>query len=185
MDILAFALRKWGDSDLPLITHEVEMTIEALTAAISQHYTEIGKPLHNLTQEKILEGYWNVRNKIVTCTLDTSEEPHKADFAYGQEVTIDNPLQIDTAVTIKISGRKSKIEDIYTDYEAAGIDFPEKASKWVIKVAEKAAGETPQKRPKTGEHSPSNQKNTSQLSEALRRKVSEISSKGSSSSAPR
>ena len=41
-----------GGLRFALITHEVEMMVEALTAAISQHYTEIGKPLHNLTQEK-------------------------------------------------------------------------------------------------------------------------------------
>ena len=112
---------------------------------------------------------------------ETFETPHKADFSYAEEVAIEKPLHVDTAVH-SFAEEVAKIEHMYTDVEHSGVKFPDgdAKSKWKITCAEKAAEESPTKKKKTTE-SPSKPPGSA-LSEALRRKVTALASQSASSS---
>ena len=46
---------------------------------------------------------------MFTCVLDMKESKTVVDFAYADEVIVDNPLEHDTDVTLVMNGRKSKV----------------------------------------------------------------------------
>lgn len=182
IEILAFALRKTQNSECPFIKHEVDQTVEDLIAALSQHYNHIGKPLQHLTRAEILAGYWSKNGKKIKCTLDTRETPHESDLSYAEEVIIENPLQMATDVLITINGRESKIVDMYTDFAAGGVEFPTQDSPWHITCAEKAVPESSPRKRKLPECSPTKKQPHTQLSQALRKKVNEMTGPASSGS---
>ena len=62
---------------VPSATHDVEHTVEALIAALSQHYQIIGKlPTDLRSLDALLKGYFRLtaEEKKIVCSLDTAEE---------------------------------------------------------------------------------------------------------------
>ena len=189
---------------LPTETHEVEPTVEALGAALSQHYCAIGGPVGPKTLQNLQDGYYfkDSTNKNIVCTHDTNEEKIKITLEHCDEVGILNPLDVATEVQVVTNGTTMKIDSISQEFRNAGVNLPNLVVEWQGALfGTKKTVRTPEKR-KVSVSSPTGQKigadpnafaskSTVMLSEALRKKMrkdekstSAASGSGSQSKAP-
>lgn len=65
VDCVCFALRIKKKAALPQLARGESDSIEALTAALSQHYANIGQPLKDLAPEEIAKGYFRLNEESV------------------------------------------------------------------------------------------------------------------------
>ena len=83
LDLLCFALRVHQEAFLPTETHEMDNTLAALSAVISQQYRAIRAPFSQVLaneSESMLQGYFPVEGKTITCVVDTAAEKTVVDF---------------------------------------------------------------------------------------------------------
>ena len=167
---------------LPSATHDVEHTVEALIAALSQHYQIIGKlPTDLRSLDALLKGYFRLmaEEKNIVCSLDTAEEKTELEFEYAGKFEIVNCMDIDTEVRVTTKGRVTTVDSMAQEFGDAGVSLPPRVADWQGALfGEKKAERTPQKRKaEDSASSPSScnwfaSKSTVLVGEALRRKVS-------------
>ena len=102
LDLLCFALRVHQEALLPTETHDMDTTIPALSAVINQQYRAMGSPFAQepfLNEpERLLEGYFPVSGKTITCALDTKADKTVVDFDYAEDIRVEKPLSVETDV---------------------------------------------------------------------------------------
>ena len=94
LDLLCFALRVHQEALLPTETHDMDTTIPALSAVISQQYRAMGSPFAQVPAnepERLLEGYFPVEGKTVTCALDTKAYKTMVEFHYADSIRVGKP----------------------------------------------------------------------------------------------
>lgn len=165
---------------LPTLTHEVEATVESLTAALSQHYTAIGGLVGPKTLENLRQGYFTKGEdgKTVTCTLDQKEEKTKLNFDYADEVIIAEPMDVGTMLCVSTNGRDMKIDCLGQEFKDANVELPGLEVEWQGELfGAKKAVRTPEKRKSIDKDSSSQasnvfaSKSSVMLGDALRRKL--------------
>ena len=93
LDLLRFALRVHQEALLPTETHDMDTTIPALSAVINQQYRAIGSPFAQVPAnepERLLEGYFPVSGKTITCALDTKADKTVVDFDYAVSIRVES-----------------------------------------------------------------------------------------------
>ena len=91
LKVLCRALLVKKEAELPTVTHEIRETIDALGAALSQHYKAIGKPLAGKTPEEILAGYVKPTGpdaKHLVSAFDTKPQKTELDFSFAEDIEI-------------------------------------------------------------------------------------------------
>ena len=171
---------------LPTETHQVEATVEKLTAAISQHYKgACGAQPGRITLAELERGYFALddeTSKVVYCTLDTREWKDKAKicFDYADKVEIVNPLDFHTAVKVHSGGRISTVENIGDELseQVEALKKPVLQVEWKGPLCgEKKTTATPQKRKGPADDTQGQasatfaSRSSVQLSEALRKRL--------------
>ena len=92
LDLLCFALRVHQEAFLPTETHEMDTTIAALSAVINQQYHAIGAPFSQVRAnepECLLQGYFPVEGKKVTCVVDTAAEKTVVDSDCAESIRVE------------------------------------------------------------------------------------------------
>ena len=179
LDLLCFALRVHQEALLPTETHDMDTTIPALSAVINQQYRVIGSPFAQVPAnepERLLEGYFPVSGKTITCALDTKADKTVVHFDYAESI------RGETDVIITVGGRESRVNSLASEFTNAGVKLPTREVKWMDKQLQlKEAIEatpTPAKRQRLsavsdgspGEAS-SSQASSNHLSAALRKRL--------------
>ena len=185
LDLLCFALRVHQEALLPTETHDMDTTIPALSAVINQQYRAIGSPFAQVPAnepERLLEGYFPVSGKTITCALDTKADKTVVDFDYAESIRVEKPLSVETDVIITVGGRESKVNSLAAEFTNAGVKLPTREVKWLDKQLQLKeaidATPTPAKRQRLsavsdgspGEAS-SSQASSNHLSAALRKRL--------------
>ena len=97
LDLLCFALRVHQEALLPTETHDMDTTISALSAVINQQYRAMGSPFAQepfLNEpERLLEGYFPVSGKTITCALDTKADKTVVDFDYAESIRVEKAIE--------------------------------------------------------------------------------------------
>ena len=185
LDLLCFALRVHQEALLPTETHDMDTTISALSAVINQQYRAIGPPFAQVPAnepERLLEGYFLVSGKTITCALDTKADKTVVDFDYAESIRVEKPLSVETDVIITVGGRESKVNSLAAEFTNAGVKLPTREVKWLDKQLQLTeaieATPTPAKRqrlPAVSDGSPgeasSSQASSNHLSAALRKRL--------------
>lgn len=185
LDLLCFALRVHQEALLPTETHDMDTTIPALSAVINQQYRAIGSPFAQVPAnepERLLEGYFPVSGKTITCALDTKADKTVVDFDYAESIRVEKPLSVETDVIITVGGRESRVNSLASEFTSAGVILPTRDVKWLdeqLQLKEAIdATPTPAKRQRLsavsdgspGEAS-SSQASSNHLSAALRKRL--------------
>ena len=134
LDLLCFALRVHQEAFLPTETHEMDTTIAALSAVINQQYRLIGAPFAQVPAndpQRLLEGYFPVEEKTVTCALDTKAYKTMVEFHYADSIRVENPLNVETDVLITVGGRESRVNSLASEFANAGIALPTRDVHWL------------------------------------------------------
>ena len=134
LDLLCFALRVHQEAFLPTETHEMDTTIAALSAVINQQYRAIGAPFSQVRAnepECLLQGYFPVEGKKITCVLDTAAEKTVVNFDYAQSIRVEKPLSVETDVIITVGGRESRVNSLASEFANAGIALPTRDVHWL------------------------------------------------------
>jgi hypothetical protein len=184
---------------LPCFTHEVEPTVQALLAALSQHYQATGGLPAPKTLENLNAGYYckDETGKSIVCTIDTKEQKTKIVLDHVNEIDIENCLDVDTDVRVVTNGIAMQLGSIKSVFEGEGVNLPTLGVEWKgelfgAKKPEPPARTPPKRKgapadtsPASGSADPSAFASTGTvlLSEALRRKVQKGT--GGSSSGPK
>jgi hypothetical protein len=179
---------------LPTQTHDVPATVEALAAALSQHYIASGGLVGPKTLENLRKGYYVEDGKVITCVLDSAEPKTQLKFEYAEEVTIAQPLDVLSLLTVKTGGRELKIDSMAQEFLSAGVPLPELEVEWKGELFGEKKNDSPQKKRKSvgsngNDSLPASafaSASSQRLGEALRRKLSKTKegdeSKGSKAS---
>jgi hypothetical protein len=122
--LVAMALRANPDDPMPHVYYENLVEYEAFCTALSHHYVLIGKPLQGLSREQLLEGYWHVVDKTITCNLDKKEVKTEVDFDYATEVVVKEPFMAQTLVQLTVQGRVMVVDDLKNTFAADGVLLP-------------------------------------------------------------
>ena len=185
LDLLCFALRVHQEALLPTETHDMDTTIPALSAVINQQYRAIGSPFAQVPAnepERLLEGYFPVSGKTITCALDTKADKTVVDFDYAEDIRVEKPLSVETDVIITVGGRESRVNSLASEFTNAGVILPTRDVEWLDKQLQLKeaidATPTPAKRQRLsavsdgspGEAS-SSQASSNHLSAALRKRL--------------
>ena len=134
LDLLCFALRVHQEAFLPTETHEMDNTIAALSAVINQQYRAIGAPFAQVPAndpERLLEGYFPVEGKTVTCALDTKACKTMVEFEYADSIKVEKPLNVETDVLITVGGRESRVNPCASEFANAGVVLPTRDVHWL------------------------------------------------------
>ena len=126
LDLLCFALRH-QEAFLPTETHEMDTTIAALSAVINPQYRAIGAPFSQVPAnepERLLQGYFPVAGKTITCAVDTAAEKTVLDFDYAESIRVKKPLSVETDVIITVGGRESSVNSLASEFANAGVVLP-------------------------------------------------------------
>ena len=111
---------------LPCFTHAVEPTVDALVAALSQHYqaTE-GLPAPK-TLENLDAGYYCVDHtgKNIVCLIDTKAQSTKVVLDHFDQVIIKNCLDVDTDVSTVSNGISMQLGSIARMFENDDVKLP-------------------------------------------------------------
>ena len=185
LDLLCFALRVHQEALLPTETHDMDTTIPALSAVINQQYRAIGSPFAPVPAnepERLLEGYFPVSGKTITCALDTKAYKTVLDFDYAESIRVEKPLSVETDVIITVGGRESRVNSLASEFANAGVALLTREVTWLdekLQLKEAIdATPTPAKRQRLsavsdgspGEAS-SSQASSNHLSAALRKRL--------------
>ena len=185
LDLLCFALRVHQEALLPTETHDMDTTIPALSEVINQQYRAMGSPFAQVPAnepERLLEGYFPVSGKTITCVLDTKADKTVVEFDYAESIRVEKPLSVDTDVIITVGGRESRVNSLASEFTSAGVILPTRDVKWLDKQLQLKeaidATPTPAKRQRLsavsdgspGEAS-SSQASSNLLSAALRKRL--------------
>ena len=134
LEVLCFALRIHKTVALPVLEGEAADSIPDVATALSQHYNNIGKPLsqpEKLTPEIIKKGYFHINtDKKITCILDDTEDKTQIDFSNADQLMLHDLLGHETALTMVINGRKTKVESLYEEFESESVVFPSRNPEW-------------------------------------------------------
>ena len=134
IDLLCFALRVHQEAFLPTETHEMDTTIAALSAVINQQYRAIGALFSQVPAnepERLLEGYFPVSGKTITCALDTKADKTVVDFDYAESIRVEKPLSVETDVLITVGGRESRVNSLASEFANAGVALPTRDVHWL------------------------------------------------------
>ena len=134
VDLLCFALRVHQEAFLPTETHEMDTTIAALSAVINQQYRAIGAPFAQVPAnepERLLEGYFPVEGKTVTCALDTKAYKTVVEFDCAESIRVETPLSVETDVLITVGGRESRVNSLASEFANAGVALPTRDVHWL------------------------------------------------------
>ena len=134
LDLLCFALRVHQEAFLPTETHDMDTTIAALSAVINQQHRAIGAPFAQVPAnepERLLEGYFPVEGKTVTCALDTKAYKTVVEFDYAESIRVENPLSVETDVLITVGGRESRVNSLASEFANAGVALPTRDVHWL------------------------------------------------------
>ena len=134
LDLLCFALRVHQEAFLPTETHEMDTTIAALSAVINQQYRAIGAPFSKVPAnepERLLQGYFPLVGKTVTCVVDTAAQKTVVDFDYAESIRVEKPLSVETDVLITVGGRESRVNSLASEFANAGIALPTRDVHWL------------------------------------------------------
>ena len=134
LDLLCFALRVHQEAFLPTETHEMDTTIAALSAVINQQYRAIGAPFSQVPAnepERLLQGYFPVVGKTITCAVDTAAEKTVVDFDYAESIRVEKPLSVETDVIITVGGRESRVNSLASEFANAGVALPTRDVHWL------------------------------------------------------
>ena len=127
-------------------------TVEALSDAFLEHYTQIGKPLSIPTQsmDQIMCGYFRVNDldKTISCKLDTRDQKAEIDFSYAENVVVQNRFEMDSRVIVTMNRRDTMYDSLMDDFEGAGVQFPDEH--WKGSYTDRALPAPPAKKAKTG-----------------------------------
>ena len=185
LDLFCFALRVHQEAFHPTETHEMDTTIAALSAVINEQHRAIGAPFAQVPAnepERLLEGYFPVEGKTVTCALDTKAYKTVVEFDYAESIRVENPLNVETDVIITVGGRESRVNSLASEFTSAGVILPTRDVEWLDKQLQLKeaieASPTPAKRQRLsavsdgspGEAS-SSQASSNHLSAALRKRL--------------
>ena len=169
-------------SDLPTVTHTIDPTVDALIAAISQHYANKkvasgGKPV---TLKDVKDGYFAVDEaaKAITCALDNKAAKTKLTFEYADEIEVVNALDVGTMVRVKAGGRVTMVDTLAQEFVDNGVALPPREVAWhgdmfVVRTAEvKAPKQSPSAKEAVSptRHAFASKANV-MLGDALRRKL--------------
>ena len=180
---LCHLLKVLKRSLLPIVTHEVQATVEDCLAAFKEHFAAIGGLVGPKTLENLKAGYYvqDDSGKNITCTVDTKAEKTVLNFGLCDQINIVNPLDAETEVRCVTNGMTMKIDSIYKEFMDAQVPLPELDVEWQGALfGTKKPDTTPQKR-KATTHSPPRagadpnafaSKSSVMLQDALRRKMS-------------
>ena len=134
LDLLCFALRVHQEAFLPTETHEMDTTIAALSAVINQQYRAIGAPFSQVPAnepERLLQGYFPVVGKTITCAVDTAAEKTVVNFEYAESIRVEKPLSVETDVIITVGGRESRVNSLASEFANAGVVLPTRDVHWL------------------------------------------------------
>ena len=134
LDLLCFALRVHQEAFLPTETHEMDTTIAALSAVINQQYRAIGAPFSQVPAnepERLLQGYFPVAGKTITCAVDTAAQKTVVDFDYAESIRVEKPLSVETDVIITVGGRESRVNSLASEFANAGVILPTRDVHWL------------------------------------------------------
>ena len=134
LDLLCFALRVHQEAFLPTETHEMDTTIAALSAVINQQYRAIGAPFSQVPAnepERLLQGYFPVAGKTITCAVDTAAEKTVVTFEYAESIRVEKPLSVETDVIITVGGRESRVNSLASEFANAGVILPTRDVHWL------------------------------------------------------
>ena len=134
LDLLCFALRVHQEAFLPTETHKMDTTIAALSAVINQQHRAIGAPFSQVRAnepECLLQGYFPVEGKKITCVLDTAAEKTVVNFDYAQSIRVEKPLSVETDVLITVGGRESRVNSLASEFANAGVMLPTRDVHWL------------------------------------------------------
>ena len=134
LDLLCFALRVHQEAFLPTETHDMDTTIPALSAVINQQYRAIGAPFSQVPAnepERLLQGYFPVVGKTITCAVDTAAEKTVVDFDYAESIRVEKPLSVETDVIITVGGRESRVNSLASEFANAGVALPTRDVHWL------------------------------------------------------
>ena len=134
LDLLCFALRVHQEAFLPTETHEMDTTIAALSAVINQQHRAIGAPFAQVPAnepERLLQGYFPVSGKSITCVLDTAADKTVVDFDCAESIRVEKPLSVETDVIITVGGRESRVNSLASEFANAGVILPTRDVHWL------------------------------------------------------
>ena len=134
LDLLCFALRVHQEAFLPTETHEMDTTIAALSAVINQQYRAIGAPFSQVPAnepERLLQGYFPLVGKTVTCVVDTAAQKTVVDFDYAESIRVEKPMSVETDVIITVGGRESRVNSLASEFANAGVILPTRDVHWL------------------------------------------------------
>ena len=108
---------------------EMAETVEALSDAFLEHYTQIGKPLSIPTQsmDQIMFGYFRVNDlgNTISCKLDTRDQKAEIDFSYAEKVVVQNRFKMDSRAIVTMNRRDTIYDSLMDDFEGEGVTFPD------------------------------------------------------------
>lgn len=117
---------------LPTETHVMPNTVDALLAALSQHFQEQGHPEVTAEIIQILrKGWYEVNDKKITCTSDPKAEKTEVKFDSADSVALLNPLDLNTGVKLLIDGRTILVGSVAAEFAANGVTLPKGEPAWV------------------------------------------------------
>ena len=134
LDLLCFALRVHQEAFLPTETHEMDTTIAALSAVINQQYRAIGAPFSQVPAnepERLLQGFFPLAGKTITCAVDTAAQKTVVDFDYAESIRVEKPLSVETDVLITVGGRESRVNSLASEFANAGVILPTRDVHWL------------------------------------------------------
>ena len=135
LDLLCFALRVHQEALLPTETHEMDTTIAALSAVLNQQYRAIGAPFSQVPRcrfsEVLLQGYFPVEGKTITCAVDTKAYKTVVEFEYAESMRVEKPLSVETDVIITVGGRESRVNSLASEFANAGVALPTRDVHWL------------------------------------------------------
>ena len=112
----------------------MDTTIAALSAVINQQYRAIGAPFSQVPAnepERLLQGYFPLAGKTITCAVDTAAQKTVVDFDYAESIRVEKPLSVETDVIITVGGRESRVNSLASEFANAGILLPTRDVHWL------------------------------------------------------
>jgi hypothetical protein len=183
MHILCRLLHVHKENWLPTESHDMPKTVEALGAALSQHYTQTKEvPLNEEYVATLKQGWYTVEGKAVRCTADVKEKKTELLFDSSDSISPMAPLDLDSEFMIKVDGRKSPVGSVAQEFRDAGVKLPKGVPDWKGDLfgTPRDAAQNQTKRKTTGDKPDESQatpssafasKESTMLSQALRKKL--------------
>ena len=81
--------------------------------------------------ECLLQGYFPVEGKTITCVVDTAAEKTVVNFDYAESIRVENSLNVETDVLITVGGRESRVNSLASEFANAGVILPTRDVHWL------------------------------------------------------